>query len=214
VIHLDDMWWWSAQNCPTLVLLFSSFCFRFYDVDEGSVTISGVDIRELDPSWLRGNCIGFINQEPVLFATSIMENIRYGKPSASDSEVLSFSYHTSLLLCCRLSVITCYNNQVWGVMLACYVHVTLDFINCIVLCVRTVQLFFYSLWNSFIAFPKLKLHVSCEHVVMNKDCLARVLFNTVFIHATVRTWSSSYSSLWEPKSLLSTYTVFVQEYCI
>ncbi|XP_021917196.1 ATP-binding cassette sub-family B member 8, mitochondrial isoform X2 [Zootermopsis nevadensis] len=61
---------------------------RFYDVDEGSVTVSGVDIRELDPSWLRGNCIGFINQEPVLFASSVMENIRYGKPSASDSEVI------------------------------------------------------------------------------------------------------------------------------
>lgn len=61
---------------------------RFYDVDEGSVTIGGVEIRELDPSWLRGNCIGFINQEPVLFATSIMENIRYGKPGASDNEVI------------------------------------------------------------------------------------------------------------------------------
>ncbi|PNF13674.1 ATP-binding cassette sub-family B member 8, mitochondrial [Cryptotermes secundus] len=61
---------------------------RFYDVDEGSITIDGVDIRELDPSWLRGNCIGFINQEPVLFATSIMENIRYGKPGASDNEVI------------------------------------------------------------------------------------------------------------------------------
>ncbi|KAJ4434860.1 hypothetical protein ANN_23431 [Periplaneta americana] len=45
-----------------------------------------VDIRELDPSWLRGSCIGFINQEPVLFAASIMENIRYGKPGASDNE--------------------------------------------------------------------------------------------------------------------------------
>ncbi|XP_069672760.1 mitochondrial potassium channel ATP-binding subunit isoform X1 [Periplaneta americana] len=61
---------------------------RFYDVNEGSVTVSGVDIRELDPSWLRGSCIGFINQEPVLFAASIMENIRYGKPGASDNEVI------------------------------------------------------------------------------------------------------------------------------
>lgn len=61
---------------------------RFYDIDEGSITVGGIDIHELDPSWLRGSCIGFINQEPVLFATSIMENIRYGKPSASDSEVV------------------------------------------------------------------------------------------------------------------------------
>jgi len=60
---------------------------RFYDVQEGSVTIDGYDIRSLDPTWLRGRAIGFINQEPILFATSIMENIRYGKPTATDEEV-------------------------------------------------------------------------------------------------------------------------------
>ncbi|XP_054278563.1 mitochondrial potassium channel ATP-binding subunit-like [Macrosteles quadrilineatus] len=60
---------------------------RFYDVDEGHIRLAGVDLRELDPSWLRGQTIGLINQEPVLFATSILENIRYGRPSASDSEV-------------------------------------------------------------------------------------------------------------------------------
>jgi ABC-type transport system involved in Fe-S cluster assembly fused permease/ATPase subunit len=86
-----------VANFALTVLLFTSFCFRFYDVDEGSVTIDGVDIRELDPSWLRGNCIGFINQEPVLFATSIMENIRYGKPGASDNEVPPFPYIRHLI---------------------------------------------------------------------------------------------------------------------
>jgi len=59
---------------------------RFYEVDQGKITLDGFDIRKLDPSWLRGRAIGFINQEPVLFATSIMENIRYGRPNATDLE--------------------------------------------------------------------------------------------------------------------------------
>lgn len=60
---------------------------RFYDVNGGKVTLDGVDLREVDPKWLRGQAIGYINQEPVLFATTIMENIRYGRPSATDVEV-------------------------------------------------------------------------------------------------------------------------------
>jgi ATP-binding cassette, subfamily B (MDR/TAP), member 8 len=62
---------------------------RFYDVQGGQITVDGQDIRSLDPSWLRGRAIGFINQEPILFATSILENIRYGKPSATDQEVIA-----------------------------------------------------------------------------------------------------------------------------
>ncbi|XP_050408183.1 mitochondrial potassium channel ATP-binding subunit [Patella vulgata] len=61
---------------------------RFYDIDKGQITIDGQDIRDLNPTWLRGRAIGFINQEPVLFATSVMENIRYGRPDATDSEVI------------------------------------------------------------------------------------------------------------------------------
>ena len=61
---------------------------RFYDVDAGSVSIDGVDLRALDPKWLRGRAIGYINQEPVLFATSILENIRFGRPGATDQEVM------------------------------------------------------------------------------------------------------------------------------
>lgn len=61
---------------------------RFYDVTHGSIVLDGVDIRDLNPSWLRGHAIGYINQEPVLFATSVMENIRYGRPDASDQEVM------------------------------------------------------------------------------------------------------------------------------
>uniref|UniRef100_A0A8C5QZ25 Mitochondrial potassium channel ATP-binding subunit n=1 Tax=Leptobrachium leishanense TaxID=445787 RepID=A0A8C5QZ25_9ANUR len=60
---------------------------RFYDPDQGMVQLDGVDIRTLDPSWLRGEVIGFINQEPVLFGTSIMENIRFGRPDATDTAV-------------------------------------------------------------------------------------------------------------------------------
>lgn len=60
---------------------------RFYDPSGGVVMLDGLDIRTLDPSWLRGHVIGFISQEPVLFGTSVMENIRFGKPSATDAEV-------------------------------------------------------------------------------------------------------------------------------
>ncbi|OXB64236.1 hypothetical protein ASZ78_003684, partial [Callipepla squamata] len=62
---------------------------RFYEPTRGSVTLDGRDIASLDPSWLRGHVIGFISQEPVLFGTSIMENIRFGKPGASDEEVFA-----------------------------------------------------------------------------------------------------------------------------
>ena len=68
------------------------FFLRFYDVSSGSIRISGYDIRDLDPTWLRGRAIGLINQEPILFATSIMENIRYGNPSATDIQVNIFTF--------------------------------------------------------------------------------------------------------------------------
>uniref|UniRef100_A0A8B9CJ04 Mitochondrial potassium channel ATP-binding subunit n=1 Tax=Anser brachyrhynchus TaxID=132585 RepID=A0A8B9CJ04_9AVES len=60
---------------------------RFYEPTQGSITLDGHDIASLDPSWLRGQVIGFISQDPVLFGTTIMENIRFGKPGASDEEV-------------------------------------------------------------------------------------------------------------------------------
>lgn len=62
---------------------------RFYDPNTGVVMLDGLDIRTLDLSWLRGQVIGFINQEPVLFGSSIMENIRFGKPEATDAEVIN-----------------------------------------------------------------------------------------------------------------------------
>lgn len=73
----------SGNGKSTVVALLE----RFYDVNEGSISIDNHDIRTLDPSWLRQNVMGLISQEPILFGTTVMENIRYGKPAASDDEV-------------------------------------------------------------------------------------------------------------------------------
>jgi ATP-binding cassette, subfamily B (MDR/TAP), member 1 len=56
---------------------------RFYDVDSGEVLLDGKNLKELDLEWLREN-IGYVGQEPVLFATSIRENLRYGKKDATE----------------------------------------------------------------------------------------------------------------------------------
>lgn len=60
---------------------------RFYDVDGGSITIDGKDIRSLTLESLRQN-IGIVQQDVYLFAGSIKENIAYGKPGASDGEII------------------------------------------------------------------------------------------------------------------------------
>lgn len=59
---------------------------RFYDPDEGRITLDGVDLRDLDLYWLRGQ-IGYVGQEPVLFATTIKENLLFGKEDATDEEI-------------------------------------------------------------------------------------------------------------------------------
>ena len=59
---------------------------RFYDATKGSVLIDGIDVRQITLESLRQH-IGVVRQEVFLFAGSIMENIRYGKPEASDEEV-------------------------------------------------------------------------------------------------------------------------------
>jgi ATP-binding cassette subfamily B protein len=63
-----------------------SLLLRFYDPDAGRVMIDGRDLRELDPSWLRGQ-IGVVLQEPVLFSGTIADNIRYGLPGSDDRAV-------------------------------------------------------------------------------------------------------------------------------
>ena len=60
---------------------------RFYDIDCGEIKIDGVDLKLLSPFWLRSNALGYISQEPILFATTIAENIRYGKTTATDQEI-------------------------------------------------------------------------------------------------------------------------------
>jgi len=59
---------------------------RFYDPQSGRVRLDGIDIRDLDPQALRGR-IGLVAQDPVIFSVSARENIRYGRPDASDEEV-------------------------------------------------------------------------------------------------------------------------------
>jgi len=59
---------------------------RFYDVLSGAILVNGKDISSLDPGELRRQ-IGLVPQETVLFGESAMENIRYGRPDASDEEV-------------------------------------------------------------------------------------------------------------------------------
>jgi ATP-binding cassette subfamily B protein len=59
---------------------------RFYDPDEGFIALDGVDLRAADPAELRRR-IGLVPQDPVIFAASAAENIRYGRPDASDAEL-------------------------------------------------------------------------------------------------------------------------------
>jgi len=62
--------------------------YRFYDVSEGSITVNGIDIRDLRQGSLRG-AIGIVPQDTVLFNDTIRYNIRYGRPEASDEEVFA-----------------------------------------------------------------------------------------------------------------------------
>lgn len=61
---------------------------RFYDPNKGSVLIDDCDIRSLNINSLRSS-IASVGQEPALFSTTIAENIRYGKPNASDQEIVA-----------------------------------------------------------------------------------------------------------------------------
>ena len=60
---------------------------RFYDVCGGSVSVDGVDVRDVTQSSLRRN-IGIIQQDVFMFAGTIRENIRYGRPDATDEEII------------------------------------------------------------------------------------------------------------------------------
>ena len=72
----------SGSGKSTVAALLS----RFYDPDGGTVLLDDVPYESLDADWLRSR-VGVVSQEPVLFATTIAENIRYGRPDASMDEV-------------------------------------------------------------------------------------------------------------------------------
>ncbi|MEI6986830.1 MAG: ABC transporter transmembrane domain-containing protein [Rhodospirillaceae bacterium] len=61
---------------------------RFYDPQAGSIRLDGVDVRSAHPLMVRSR-LGLVSQDPVVFSGSAMDNIRYGRPEASDSEVRS-----------------------------------------------------------------------------------------------------------------------------
>ncbi|MBP2634995.1 MAG: putative multidrug export ATP-binding/permease protein [Firmicutes bacterium] len=65
---------------------FANLLLRFYDPDTGAIYLDGLDIRRLKIAELRQH-IGFIQQEPILFNTTVLENIRYGRPDATKDQI-------------------------------------------------------------------------------------------------------------------------------
>ena len=59
---------------------------RFYDPQEGTVRVDGVDVKTVDPGGLRAR-IGLVPQDPVIFGADAWENIRYGRPEATEAEI-------------------------------------------------------------------------------------------------------------------------------
>ncbi len=60
---------------------------RFYDATAGTVSVGGIDVRELSKSSLRRN-VGIALQSPQLFSGTVMENLRYGRPDATDEQII------------------------------------------------------------------------------------------------------------------------------
>ncbi|WP_426956089.1 ABC transporter transmembrane domain-containing protein [Muricoccus radiodurans] len=59
---------------------------RFHDPEAGRITLDGVDLRRADPAAVRAR-IGLVAQDPVIFGADVWENIRYGRPDATDAEI-------------------------------------------------------------------------------------------------------------------------------
>lgn len=81
---------------------------RFYDVTKGSIRIDGKDVRDVTLKSLREN-IGIVQQDVYLFAGTVYENIRYGKPGASREEIIEAAKlaknRTTFVIAHRLSTI-------------------------------------------------------------------------------------------------------------
>ena len=60
---------------------------RFYDAERGWVRVDGVDIRELDIQWFRQHT-ALVSQEPLIYSGTIRDNILFGKPEATENEVV------------------------------------------------------------------------------------------------------------------------------
>jgi ABC-type multidrug transport system fused ATPase/permease subunit len=85
----------TVKSGETVALVGSSGCGkstiiqlvqRLYDPSQGKVLVEGLDVAQLNVGWLQSH-IGVVGQEPVLFATSIKENIRYGREDATQQEI-------------------------------------------------------------------------------------------------------------------------------
>jgi ATP-binding cassette subfamily B (MDR/TAP) protein 1 len=85
----------TIKNGQTVALVGGSGCGkstviqllqRFYDPLAGAVFVDGNDIKDLNIKWLRQH-IGVVSQEPVLFAMSIADNIRFGRDGVSQEEI-------------------------------------------------------------------------------------------------------------------------------
>ncbi len=74
----------SGAGKSTLVTLLP----RFFDPNEGRVTLDGIDLRDLEPHDLRSH-VGVVPQETLLFSGTIADNVRYGRPDASDDDVVA-----------------------------------------------------------------------------------------------------------------------------
>jgi len=59
---------------------------RFYDPLDGQITLDNRDLKTLNVKWLRSQ-IGVVNQEPILFGTTIYENIKFGKEDATEEDI-------------------------------------------------------------------------------------------------------------------------------
>jgi ABC-type multidrug transport system fused ATPase/permease subunit len=56
---------------------------KYYEAQKGTITIDGVDFNQISADWFREK-IGFVGQEPILFNGTIRDNLRVGKPNATD----------------------------------------------------------------------------------------------------------------------------------
>lgn len=87
----------TANKGQTVALVGSSGCGkstciqliqRFYDPSEGKIQIGGYDLKDLNPKWIRSH-MGIVGQEPVLFDTTVAENIRYGNVDATTEQIVA-----------------------------------------------------------------------------------------------------------------------------